>query len=114
MTKEIRKKTDSNQLLANKHLQNIKIAAEIEAKIGELEEKCLQSKQQAEKKQEEYKEEMDKGRRLLAELQQKQSDLKEKEREAENMRIRSDEQKRTISTMAVEAKRIENEIDRNL
>lgn len=55
MTKEVRKKSDANQLLNNKHQENLKLAAEIESKIRDLEEKCLESKSQAELKEDEYK-----------------------------------------------------------
>lgn len=36
MAKEVRKKSDANQLLANKHQDNLKLASELEAKIRDL------------------------------------------------------------------------------
>jgi hypothetical protein len=43
----------------------VRIADEIQAKIKELEEKCMQSIQQAERKEEEYKKEINNGKRLM-------------------------------------------------
>lgn len=68
----------------------------------------------AEQKEQEYKEELEKGKELIGELQKREGELRRKEREGEEMRGRVEEQKRGINGLAGEAKRLENEIDRNL